>query len=229
MINTKAGARHSATDQQAIQAAHDKLVSAGATCGATKAWTPASAIKATPEGHVTGWLVRYGGPDVVGDHFVKGADFGVKNGQQVGLYFHHGMDKTIGADPIGSGTVTQLEAGLWFDGWLSKRAKYLKYILKMAAEGMLGFSSGADPTSVVRVPIAGKAREYALKTWHIIEASLTPIPAAGPSATAAMIKAGGGSLTAAQNAAIEREMAIEDALEARKARILAQLDALERS
>jgi len=230
MTTVKAGARHSAADLAEMQAMHDLTVRQGATCGgATKALQ--LPIKATPEGHVSGWLVKFGGPDVVGDHFVKGTDFGVENDRQVGLYWHHGMDKDVGADPIGSGTVTQLDGGLWFEGWLSKRAKYLAYILKMAADGLLGFSSGADPASVVRVPIPGKAHEYAIRAWHIIEASLTPIPAAGPVATAAMIKATADPRAArirAEIEAIEREERLNELDQSIRARrIRAELDAIE--
>ncbi len=184
----KAGARHSASDQERIQTAHDALVSAGALCsGAMKAVR--LPIKATPAGHVSGYLVRFGGPDVEGDSFLKSTDFGLKDGQQLPLLFHHGLDKDMGATPIGQGTVRRDAAGWWLEGWLSKRAKYLALIMKMAADGLLGFSSGADPDSVVRVPIPGKAHQYAIKTWHIREASLTPLPAAGPWATLASAKA----------------------------------------
>lgn len=235
---TKAGARHSATDQGHIQEAHDRLVSAGAVCGGmTKA--VALPIKADAGGRVAGYLVRYGGPDVDGDHFLKGVDFGVQDGQLINLLFHHGMDGDIGAAPIGSGTVQHQPGGLWFTGWLTKRAKYLDFIRKMLDAGLLGFSSGADPASVVRVPMPGKAHEYVIKAWHIQEASLTPTPAAGPAATLASAK-GVATLTVADRqraARITRELDMlrEDVLWSElddiehAVRLTHELDALERS
>ncbi len=184
----KAGARHSSADQQDMQAMHDLTVRQGAVCGAMKAVR--LPIKATQEGHVSGYLVRFGGPDVEGDSFLKSTDFGLKDGQALPILFHHGLDRDMGATPIGSGTVRRDSAGLWLEGWLSKRAKYLALIMKMASEGLLGFSSGADPDSVERVPIVGKAHQFAIKVWHIKEASLTPLPAAGPAATLAFVKSG---------------------------------------
>ena len=210
---------------------HDLTVRQGAVCGAMKAVR--LPIKATAAGRVSGYLVRFGGPDVDGDWFIKSADFGLKDGATVPLLFHHGLDRDMGATPIGSGTVRRDAAGLWLEGWLSKRAKYIQLILKMAADGLLGFSSGADPDSVLRVPIVGKAHQFAIKRWHVREASLTPLPAAGPAATLAFVKS---SLSVRQRRMLaelaEFEQECEEAVwleDERRGRLMRELDEFERS
>src|SRR5689334_4382859 len=91
----KAGARHSASDQAYIQAAHDELCKAGAVCAATKAWTPPLAIKSVGGGRVEGLLVRYTNPnalDLAGDFFDPNTDLGVRDGQELPLLWHHNLD-----------------------------------------------------------------------------------------------------------------------------------------
>jgi hypothetical protein len=78
MQNHKAGARHSAADQQAIQDAHDRLVTAGAVCGG-KSVALGSTIKAVGGGKVEGLLVRFTSPrelDLGGDYFDSQTDLG---------------------------------------------------------------------------------------------------------------------------------------------------------
>ncbi len=228
-MNYKAGARHSASDIADMNLLHDIAVRQGASCGGVvkAAHLP---IKATAAGRVSGFLVRYGGPDVDGDYFIKSTDFGLKDGQALPILFHHGLDKDMGSTPIGQGTVQHQPGGLWFTGWLEKRAKYLALIMKMAEQGLLGFSSGADPASVVRAPIAGKAHQFAIKAWHIREASLTPLPAAGPQAT--LVSAKSSALSPEQARRLRELEDIEEELDGDylwAARLTRELDELQRS
>jgi hypothetical protein len=173
----KAGARHSATDQEHIQTAHDRLVSAGATCAPpTKALSLPLAIKSVGGGKIEGLLVRYSTtPDLHGDIFTPQTDLGVKDGQELGLLWHHNLDPEL-RGLIGKGVVKKTAAGLWFASWLNRRDEYESYILKMIELGKAGYSSGAYAPGVVRQPIPGKAKAFRLAKWPVIEGSITPIP-----------------------------------------------------
>jgi hypothetical protein len=144
----------------------------------TNAWTMPSAIKSVGGGKIEGLLVRYTDPgrlDLGLDYFDKQSNLGVRNGQELPLLWHHNQDSVL-RGPIGKGVVTYTDAGLWFQSWLDKRDEYERYILKMIELGKAGYSSGADPASVVRQPLAGKAGAYRIAQWHIQEGSVTPIP-----------------------------------------------------
>lgn len=184
-MNYKAGARHSAADVADMQTLHEIAVRQGAVCGAMKR---AQTVVKSNNGIVRGYLIKFGGPDLEGDIFTKSTRLGVRDGQTLPLYWHHGLDPDVGKQPIGAGAVKFTAEGLWFEGWLTLRSKYLAFIKRLAEAGYLGFSSGADGNGVIRQPIPGKTLEYVLKAWPITEASLTPTPAAGPSATMATLK-----------------------------------------
>jgi hypothetical protein len=101
----------------------------------------------------------------------------VTDGQELPLLWHHGLDPEIGRGPIGRGTVKRTPAGLWFQSWLNRRDEYENYIHKMIELGKAGYSSGADPKTVVRQPLSGKAGAFHIARWKIVEGSVTPIPA----------------------------------------------------
>ncbi len=74
--------------------------------------TYGDAIKATPDGRVSGYLVRFGSPrdtDLEGDFFTKSTDFGrpMADGETfpLRLYYAHGMDPKVGRKAIGDGVV----------------------------------------------------------------------------------------------------------------------------
>lgn len=236
MTYYKAGARHSASDQQVIQEAHDRLVSAGAMCGA-KAWTPPSAIKSVGGGRVEGLLVRYTDParlDLGLDYFDAQTDLGVKDGQELPLLWHHNLDPEK-RGPIGRGVVKYTDLGLWFQSWLNKRDAYEALILKMIEMQKAGYSSGADPDSVVRQPIAGKSRAYRIAKWKVIEGSITPIPMdAGNSVSIKSFMADSGETRAQRLLRELREFECDLRLEeldkeSRARRMLAELREFERS
>jgi hypothetical protein len=137
-------------------------------------------VKATGDGKVRGYLVRFGGQDLEGDVFSPQCDFGrpMKIGDSVpmNLYYAHGMDPVIGKKAVGTGRIVVKEAGLWYEGQIQMSDQYREMIKKLAVEGRLGFSSGAAGHLVVR------EKSYAgdsnlLTVWPLAEASLTPRPA----------------------------------------------------
>ena len=140
-----------------------------------------SEIKAKDNGVVEGYLVRFGNSndtDLEKDYFTKSTDFGFEfdNGEshKLGLYYNHGMDKTLGTKKIGYGTVKMDDKGLWYSAQLDMADEYSKMIYDLAKKGQLGFSSGSASHMVER-EMMGKA--YEIKRWALAEASLTPTPA----------------------------------------------------
>lgn len=133
------------------------------------------AVKALGDGKVGGHLIRFGGPadtDIDGEFFTADTDFGAAN--EVGVYYHHGLDNKIGARRIGRTSLTRDDVGVWVEAQLDLRDQYEQEIYKMAEAGKLGWSSGAVSHLVRREP-AGKTTRIAV--WPIGEASLTPTPA----------------------------------------------------
>ena len=138
-------------------------------------------LKAKENGKVEGYLVRFGNSndtDLEKDYFTKSTDFGFEfdNGEshKLGLYYNHGMDKTLGTKKIGYGTVKMDDKGLWYSAQLDMADEYSKMIYDLAKKGQLGFSSGSASHMVER-EMMGKA--YEIKRWALAEASLTPTPA----------------------------------------------------
>ena len=134
-------------------------------------------VKALGDGRVGGYLIRYGNPkepDLEGDYFTSGTDYGVTDGSNLPVYYQHGMDGTLKNRRIGRGLVKFDEIGLWLEAQLELRDEYERAIYELAQAGKLGWSSGAAGHLVEREPV-GKA--YHIKSWPIAEGSLTPTPA----------------------------------------------------
>ena len=132
-----------------------------------------SEVKALGDGKVGGYLVRYStksDPDLTGDYFTAGTDYGVMDGANLPVYYHHGFDPTVKNKRIGRGTVKYDEAGLWLEAQLELRDEYEKMIYSLAEKGKLGWSSGAAGHLVER-------KDGGILSWPIAEASLTPSPA----------------------------------------------------
>ena len=138
-------------------------------------------LKATGKGVVEGYLVRFGSPndtDLENDYFTKSTDFGIEftdsTPHKIGLYYNHGMDKTLRTKKIGYAEMKMDDKGIWLRGQLDMADEYNKMIYEMAKQGKIGLSSGAASHMVEREKM-GKA--YEIKRWALAEASLTPTPA----------------------------------------------------
>jgi len=141
------------------------------------------AIKATDDGKVAGYLVRFGSPrdtDLEGDFFTRATDFGrpLDEGEQfpLRLYYAHGMDPKVGRKAIGAGVVTVKDAGLWYEAQIDQSDEYRQMIKRLVQEGRLGFSSGAAGHLVIR-EATGIGKSSRINAWPLGEASLTPRPA----------------------------------------------------
>jgi HK97 family phage prohead protease len=140
-----------------------------------------SRIKATGQGMVSGYLVRFGNPedtDLERDYFTKSTDFGMEfsdgSKHKLGLYYNHGMDPVVKTKKIGYGSIKMNDFGLWYEAQLDLANEYAKMIYELAKKGKLGFSSGAASHMVDREKVG---KSYEIKRWNLAEASLTPQPA----------------------------------------------------
>jgi phage head maturation protease len=138
-------------------------------------------IKSDRLGYVKGYLVRFGdakATDLEGDYFTAKTDYGfpLMEGKRVPLnvYYHHGMDSTVGKKSIGSGFIKMDAEGLWYEAQLDMADEYGKMIAKLCKQGKMGFSSGAAAHMVERKSMGGATE---IVRWPIAEASITPTPA----------------------------------------------------
>ncbi len=139
--------------------------------------TYGDALKATGDGRIAGYLVRYsdpGTPDIDGEFFTKGTDFSLGFPASVGLYYNHGLDPKVGRQRIGTAEVKSDDAGLWMEAQLDVSNRYQALVYELAKQGRLGSSSGAA-AHLVQKRLAGKSTE--LLAWPLAEASVTVKPA----------------------------------------------------
>jgi len=134
------------------------------------------AVKAMGGGKVGGYLVQWGDPssaDSDGEFFTAETDFDTEFPCKTSVYYHHGLDATIGRRRLGRGEMKLDDSGIWMEGQLDLRDAYLARIYAMAEAGKLGWSSGAVAhlTDPPRESPGGP-----IKCWPLKEASLTPIP-----------------------------------------------------
>jgi phage head maturation protease len=141
----------------------------------------ADCIKSDRLGYVKGYLVRFGdtqSADLEGDYFTKATDYGfpMSDGKRVPLnvYYHHGMDTSVGKKSIGTGYIKMDNTGLWYEAQLDLADEYGSMIAKLCKQGKMGFSSGAAAHLVERKSM-GDVSE--ITRWPIAEASITPTPA----------------------------------------------------
>ena len=185
----KAGARHNQEDLKALQDIHDAVISLGASCpepkseivtfpplgGYDKSLYFGGAVKALGGGKVGGFLVRYGDSetlDLTQQFFTKDTDYG--DAKELPVYYQHGQDIHFGKRRISRATISNDEFGKWAEAQLDMRDEYERFLYNMAESGKMGWSSGTASHLVEFEPI-GKA-EW-IKTWPLVEASLTPTPA----------------------------------------------------
>jgi len=133
--------------------------------------------------------------DLVGDFYTAETDFDIEDGDKTTVYYHHGLDATLGKRKLGRGYLKIDEVGVWADAQLKLRDEYEKHIWKMIQEGKMGWSSGVPAHLVEREPV-GDAMHFTL--WPLgKDASLTPIPAE-PRTQAVALKAYVAELTNAE-------------------------------
>ena len=132
-------------------------------------------VKALGDGRVGGYLIVWGDDprrDLTGEYFTPATDLGLTWYPERPLLYHHGLDGTLKAAVIGTiDTLRVDEAGVWAEGQLDMRERYVQAVQKLVMKGALSWSSGSLP-HLVDVATDGE-----IKRWPIVEGSLTPTPA----------------------------------------------------
>ena len=125
---------------------------------------------------IEGFAIPFGGPmpggkDLDGEAFTKDTDLYLDAYDKRPVLYCHGMDKAVGPGPIGAEIEwEQRDGGIWLEAQISKSTEYKEHILELAKRGLLGYSSGANPRSVV------KSASGLIERWMWMETSLLPIP-----------------------------------------------------
>lgn len=120
---------------------------------------------------VGGYAVVFGGLDLEGEHFEKDTNFWLEHMRRPPVLYQHGADKKVRTTVLGVGDLSDPDdIGIWLEAQIDLSNKYAEAIRELANQKLLGLSSGT----------AGHLaeREGALiKSWPIVEVSLTPTPA----------------------------------------------------
>lgn len=134
-------------------------------------------IKAASDGVIEGYLVPFGSPqerDLHLQYFDASTDFHLDDFpiENAPTLYHHGLDKTIGVRRIGTVKAVKVDdLGIWVQAQLDMRDEYERAIYNLIRENKMGWSSSALPASVL------VEKNGHIKSWAIVEASVTPIPA----------------------------------------------------
>jgi HK97 family phage major capsid protein len=131
----------------------------------------AATIKALTDDTATvaGYGVLFGGADLEGETFASDTDYMLDLAPTKLVFYDHTLGdvkhvigKTISVEPD--------EFGLWVEAELDRHKAYVDYVVQLVEKGALGWSSGSVGHLTRR---DGKT----IKTWPIVEMSLTPTPA----------------------------------------------------
>ena len=128
-----------------------------------------------PAGRIGGYMLVWGGADrrdLQGEFFTPQTDVGLDWYEQRPVLYHHGLDGALKAAVIGViDTLRPDETGLWAEAQLDLHKRYVRAVRRLVDLGVLSWSSGSLP-HLVDVDHDGR-----IKTWPIVEGSLTPTPA----------------------------------------------------
>lgn len=138
-----------------------------------------SAVKAAADGTVSGYLVRFTGPedpDIDGEFFDAATDFDVETWPAATrCYYNHGLDKTLGKTKLPRGTMKRDEVGIWVETQLDLADRYERAIHSLAKAGKLAWSSGSL-THLADYEAVGAVKR--IKYWPLgLDASMLPTPA----------------------------------------------------
>lgn len=118
---------------------------------------------------VAGYGVVFGEADLTGETFTPETDYALNYVPAKWVMYDHGM----GDVPSALGQVLSVkrdEMGLWVEAQLDRSRRYVDQVLKLVEQGALGWSSGSIAHLVRR-------DGGVIKSWPIVEFSLTPTPA----------------------------------------------------
>ncbi len=117
---------------------------------------------------VAGYGVVFGGHDLEGDFFTPETDFRLELVQQKPVFYDHTLDEP--QRELGHVIkIVRDERGLWVEAQLDRFRDYVDEVLRLIEQGALGWSSGSVAHLVRRA-------NGMVKSWPIVEFSLTPQP-----------------------------------------------------
>lgn len=132
------------------------------------------AIKAVTEDTITveGYGVVFGGNDLEGDTFTPATRYKLDYMKRIPVFFDHGLDPDAEKEELGHITsIEQDDTGLWMQAQLYRNRKYTDAVYGLIEQKAVGWSSGSVAHLVERNP------DGTMKSWQIVEMSLTPTPA----------------------------------------------------
>lgn len=143
------------------------------------------AVKAGEYGVVYGCLIPFGPPrDSQNEYFVPSVKLNLERLKYIPVVFHHAQSE-LGTVEIGRINMSDIQVrpdGLYVKAMIDTSTEEGQQIYAMAKAGRLGWSSGSATHMVVT------NEDGAILEWPIVEASLTPSPAAGKRTTVQAIK-----------------------------------------
>lgn len=117
-----------------------------------------------------GYGVVFGGRDLEGETFTKDTDFMLDLVPQKPVFYDHTMNTKVNNRLGTVSSITEDEIGLFVQSEIDKHADYADAVLKLVEKGVLGYSSGA-------VSHLARYENKTIKTWPMVEVSLTATPA----------------------------------------------------
>ena len=132
------------------------------------------ALKSLSEDRVGGYLIVFGNTnerDLHDEYFTPDTDIKESWYPVRPVLYQHGHDKRVKSNTVGKiEKLEKKEDGWWVEAQIDLHKDYARDVLKLVKEGALYWSSGAM-SHLVDV-LNGE-----IKTWPVIEGSLTPTPA----------------------------------------------------
>jgi len=119
---------------------------------------------------VGGYGVIFGGMDLEGETFTKDTDFMLDLVPSKPVYYDHALQSEVTHQLGVTMKAAADDVGIWVEAQLSRSKRYVKEVLRLVEEGIIGWSSGSVGHLIEK---AGKT----YKRWPIVEFSLTPTPA----------------------------------------------------
>ncbi len=124
---------------------------------------------------VGGPLLLWGNPeqlDLQGEYFTPETQTWHEVYKSVPALFHHGLDSTVGLAVIGRRIKAEArDDGLWVEDWLDKSNEYWAMVQPLLEAEVLYYSPGSAPHLVT------KEDDGKLKSYPVVEDTLTPVPA----------------------------------------------------
>ena len=132
---------------------------------------------------VGGYGVVFGGNDLQGETFTPETDYALDLVPVKPVYYDHTLNDAVKNTRLGSvGTITPDDIGLWIEAELEKANEYTQAVMKLVAQGVIGWSSGT-------VAHLARREGSVIKSWPIVEFSLTATPAEPRTIGAKQLKA----------------------------------------